>query len=440
LKTNVLTFSKLAKWAALLREQDPDKYKKLKTGIPLRSFDDRKEADDWHVKMLMNHHFMKFTLKLAGGEVGRRKRDTNVTITGLTYKGKLYSRYEFQCSTTRYDKEFYERFMPISMPLGLNVHKVRASTTMRVRNADGTHSFSESWTNGNQGRSGYPRHHIVICDASGLVLAPSPASEVVDRADVHCSNGEATLEWFPKAVGYEVFMESISKINTIRPEWGAVVDAGKMQALANRTIHAALRFVDSVPGSKMKLFPAREASNPTSMFHDWNHGGDIGRIALLSFEGNFIDGVALKKYHITLPEVFVCWHRENNWAYSSLQIPPIGNKHLDFSNPESSGRFGTVLQRPWTMPWCCYQTVAAFDPDLCNPDELHCQNIHPGNPARREDLMFNFGKSDDHIMAITVDPRHHNWNYHRWMQVARRPEDALSGFLERALVDSLPLA
>jgi hypothetical protein len=439
LKTNVLTFSKLAKWAALLKEREPDKYKKLKIGIPLRSFDDRKEADDWCVTMLINHQSMKFTLKLEGGEVGRTLRNTSVTLTGLTYKGKLYSRYEFQCTTTKYDQKFYERFMPIFMPLGLNVHRVRASTTMQARNADGTHSFSERWINGHVGQSGYPCHHIVINDASGLVLARSQASEVVDRHDAHCYNGEATLGWFPKAVGYEVFMESISKINTIRPDWGTVVDAGKMQALANRTIHAALRFVDSVPGSKMKLFPARELRHPISQLYFWNHGGGTGRVALLSFPGNFI-GVELQKYYIALPEVFVCWNWENTWAYSSLQIPPIGNQHLDFSNPESNRRFGTVLNSIYTMPCCCYQTVAAFDPDLCNPDEMHCRDIRPGSPYRREDLMFNFGKSNDHIMAITVDPCHYQLQSHRWMQVARRPEDALSGFLEKALVDSLPLA
>jgi len=437
LKTNILTFSRLAKWAAWLKDDDKQKFKELKAGTAeLGMLDNSIMANGWRVQCMISAHFSQFTLKLVNGEVGRRRKDTIVNIDSLIHKGKLYSRYQFQCSTTKYQPKFFERFMPVFMPYGLNAQRKQNRTTMQVRNADGTLSFSDFWTNGSTGRSGYPNLHIVIDDATGLVLSAAKASEVVADCDYLSSNGEATLGWFPKAVGYETFMKSISDINTARPEWGQVVDASKMQVLANKAIHTALAFVKSVPGAKMRLFPARPLKQHYAHFHSWNHGGDMGKVARLSWDAR--NGYS--HYDITLPEVFVFWRedKENRWQYSTLTIPPIGNPYLDFDDPKTISRFGQVLSGQVGYPKCAYHSVPAFDADKCNPKQQQWPAIYPGGNAKPE-LMFNFAKKDDHIMVLTLDPRAAT-TYARWMWVARRPEDALADFQERALIDSLPLA
>ena len=432
---NILTFGKLAKWAASLSKQDKENFKALKTAVLLALYDPSPAGRDWQIQSSITNTMMRFTLTRKDGDVGRRHRPTNVTITGLTYKGQLYSWYQFQITPTKYQHDFFQRFMPIYMPTGPRLRSKRMTVPMQVRNADGSLSFSEYWENSSTGRSGYPCHHVVINESTGLVLAPSAAGDVINGFDPLCHNGEATLGWFPRAAGYEDFMKSIDQINQLRPEWGNVVDPGKMQVLANRSIHAALRFVESVPGSKLKLFPAREARDCWAHWHNWNHFGDTGRVARLSWD----DGSNRKSFSIVMPEVFVCWPKEGQWMYSSMFIPPLGNPYLDFTIPQNQDRFGGVLSRTPGSTRCAYHTLVALDRDLCDPDMHSWQKFYPGHNSAAPELVFNFAKSDDHIMYLTL-PAATNNQYERWKTLARRPEDALTGFLEKALVDSLPLA
>jgi hypothetical protein len=432
---NILTFGRLAKWAASLSKHDKENFKALKTDVPLALYDPSPASKDWVLQSSITHVYMRFTVTRKDGDVGRRHRPTNVTITGVTYKGKLYSWYQFQITPTKYQANFFQRFMPIHMPTGPKLRSKRMTVPMEVRNADGSHSFSDYWENSSTGRSGYPCHHVVINESTGRVLPPSEAGDVISGFDPLCHNGEATLGWFPKAVGYEEFMESITQINHIRPEWGNVVEPGKMQVVANRAIHAALRFVESVPGSKMKLFPARDAKDSHAFWHNWNHFGDTGRVARLSWD----DGSNRRMFSIVMPEVFVCWPKEGQWMYSSMFVPPLGNPYLDFSIPQHCERFGGVLGRAPGQVKCAYQTLGVLDRDLCDPDMHNWQKFYPGSNQAAPELLFNFANSDDHIMCLTL-PAATNNTYERWKTLARRPEDALSGFLEKALVDSLPLA
>jgi len=417
--TDILSFGVLMKRCAELIKQKPHLLGTLSNSLPLRDVLPVATADPWHVRLRILNQHMSF-------ELIHPAHGFDSCITGRIAGGKLYSTYRYHMRPSNYETKFIERFWPMYLPTGCQMGKRKRAV---VRTRDGKQQCELVFQGGRRGQYGwmtnvedtqYFGQELTTCDTDNGRLV-TETSEL--QAAMNGTAGAAAIGWFPLSVREDEFFESVAAV--------PAVDSQAMTSLARKTLDAAIRFARTCTGWRVQLFPA-------GVCVKWRRSTPIYPEA------------SDRDEHVTLREsqdqygraqlpIVLLYHPKTS-RMVQMRIPPVGNAYLDFEDPAVRKR-SPLVKDGISSSRQTYSGMLACDLSKGEPQWLSCYGAEYKDKdlASAEKILFNFGRSQDHVLCVShnCDDAMRQSNMH--LLVARRPDDVIAVLEADHLINSLPL-
>lgn len=417
--SNILSFGKLLRRCAEVVQGEPLLVRDLHNqGLPMFKLYPHKSAADWTVRLQVFSKNMNFSLM-------RSYNSPNCQIAGTILDGKLYSGYSDSIKPSTYDKTWFEHFWPYYMPDGVKQQK---RTTAVVRHLNGWHQENWHWTGGRRNRSG-DLNRPSRQDWSQLWTCDSDNGSVVHNhlEFLHAANKvrmESAVGWFPYAVTEDEFYESFRSIESM--------DTSAMLALAGRAVAAAKHIAQTCKGWKVRVFPADRTGPWDRENEPPFHGCESHSISVRVEGGHRRMQLPLVLAYHPPSERYVCMH-----------IPPVGNKYLDFQNPNVRVRSPLITPRN-SHDRRTYTGLLAHDLSKGAPSaSLHTYgpSLEDSHPLiiEEEKKLFNFGRSNDHVICRGYQCDRPMTQAYLEDPVAMTPEDVAALMEANELIESLPL-
>ena len=422
MKTNILSFGVLMKRCAELLKQKPHLLGSLYRGdIPLRELFPVATADPWKVRLRLLSSYMGFELIHPGHEY-------TSSITGRIAGGKLYSMYRQQIRPSTDEAKFFERFWPVYLPTGCQMGKAKRAV---IRTRDGKHQQALKFNGGRRGQYGwlssiddqtYFGREFTTCDTeNGRLVAKTDELQECS----HGVAGTAAIGWFPLSVSEDDFFESIALMEA--------VDSAAMTSLARTALDTATHFAQTCKGWKVRVFPAGTAAR-------WRRGSNL---PIYPEAADRDENVTLRlsgdSYETTQLPIVLLYHPMTS-RMVQMRIPPVGNAYLDFEDQAVRKR-SPLITTGISASRQTYSGLLACDLSKGEPKYLHRYGAEykDRDMAPHETTLFNFGRSQDHVMCVAHNCDDSMVQSYMHLMVARRPQDVVAILEADHLINSLPL-